>query len=294
VKAMRRRLVCTLLLSISALAVGYGETGFRVSAGNLFNEGQPFPFAIASFDFGARNRFGATGFVAIDAGGGVSASAEEDANSASGYARLRVGRLFGLNSLAVLLSARGATGDAESAAQAVSGLSLPLSLNGESVSLSLEPGLEIDPSEAGYYQAFGSMTASVSAGDTVLRPGLYASARGNRDGTTAIAFKPSGGISWYPGIPATAGLSVEFIRSTAEDSAVLTAWGSVSPTELLLVSGESAILFQNGRIETDENVTIEILVPGDGLLRVSLPVEVRFQTGPALRVSVSAGCSFRF
>ncbi len=293
-KAMHRRLVGTLLLSITALAVGYGETGFRVSAGNLLNEGQSFPFAIASFDFDARGRFGATGFAAVDAGGDGFVSAEEDANSASGYARLRIGRLFGLNSLAVMLSARAATGDAESAAQSLSGLSLPLSLNGESVSLSLEPGVEIDPSDAGYYQAFGSMTASVSAGDTVLRPGLYASARRNRDGTTVTVFKPSGGISWYPGIPAAAGMSAEFTRSTAEDSTVLTAWASASPTERLLFSGESAILSQNGRIETDERLTIEILLPGDGGVRVSLPVEGRVQTGPALRISVSAGCSFRF
>lgn len=273
----------------------YADIGLTLAGGGSYLDSEAKAFGEASADGGGRFRLGDAGYLELSAGGAARYYGPSEDFAATGSAMVRLGRLFGLNAAALRLAASGLTGYPDAEDSAALEASIPLTFNGTSASLSLEPGAVWDPLPTGYAGAYLRGFASFQAGDSVLKPGFALSYTRYRDGLDILGISPSAGVSWYPGIPATAGLSLSVSRDSDLANGSTTWYGSagvnasVSVSSALLLSGDVTAGLSEEGPWTETALGLETFFPGEGKNRLSIPVKARILTGGDFGFEVTAG-----
>jgi len=260
----------------------FAGTGIEVSWGALIGDDPVEPLATASFDADARYRVGASGYTAFGAEGSLNVVGDEPSVGGQGTAYARFGGLVGLHSISARLGLSGSVGDTLTDDLAAISLSVPLTLNGESASLYLEPGVTWDPTSEGYALVGLTAFSTLAVGNAVLKPGVRFSYAEYDDGTLSVVMTPSAGFSWYPLVPASAGgslsLTREYLRETRtiRYSGEARVWLAISVSPLLLVSAEGSLGYDGSDLSGEGLIKLAFYAPRPEGNRLSFPVEIRY------------------
>jgi hypothetical protein len=206
-------------LALLVLVPGlHGETILDFSLDTAVSGGEFTPSLAAGIETTAQ-RLGDRGpSLYFDFSADASRDLLDSGYSGQAEAELAAYTLFGRTNLGLKLETVGVLPSSSIAGSAVAALSLPVTLNGPTLSFSIMPTLSIDPLDSGY-ESFGlASSLSIMAGSFVLKPGFGFSIIRPWNGGIAYALKPGMEIAWYPGFPVSLALSGEY-RINREDPA---------------------------------------------------------------------------
>jgi len=293
--AARRLLACAALMSAAGFCWAYDvEVDVGARAGSYL------PGALGAFSWNAAGFSGAlaagtsaAGELSCDSGGNPGIDASFRAESSLSFGSFVAGLRLEADTL------RSAEPQEESVELR---LSVPFTLNGSDVSLSLSPVLS-----AGFYddESLGlgfDFFASWAVGDFVLKPGAAISRSFSPDGSETLEVAPSLSFVWYPGIPVSADASAGWTRIESNAGASTTSFPvslfvSAVPFPWLCVAASyESEIGTSGLSSCRVEVEVELVRYGARGIAFHLPVaafyvldhdSVRF--GASARIGVSYG-----
>jgi hypothetical protein len=245
-----------------------------------------------------RNTIGASNFLRLSAEGYLRSIPDTLAESGAGELNALFTTSFG-NAVAGI-ELRGSTLWEELGTAQVLGVGAPITLNGDSLSISLTPGFEYSPGSDGYAAADASIQLAMPLADVILKPGAGAGVAFYADDTRSIALSPSVDVSWYPGIPVSGGIWTEYrMLLDGED---FPRNGEASG-KVFLAAGLSAHFLLSGSAfyswgvdgqtgETEIELTITPLPNAERIL--SIPLGMRCTRSDVSVLSLYAGLRFSF
>jgi len=193
----------------------------------------------------------------------------------------------------------GSYGDIESL---IFDASLPLNLNGASVSYALRPFIDIGFFDDEAWNGGAELTAAFLVGDFVVKPGASFGVTYFPDDSRALEVLPSIGLTWYPGLPVTGDFSFGWKRNSYSNGEVLDSYPlslalAIIPLPWLCVSGGYTALYSDSGISSYRiDAGIELTRYQGRGLNLHLPLLYYYSwsegAGGAFGVSIMVGFSF--
>lgn len=289
--------VCLLLLAQARVAVA--ETDIDLGLSSDLAGGTLSPSAVMGIDTGFRLAGGEGRAFALDFSAEGAYSLLDPWFSGSANLEISAYRMSGPANLGLRLQTVAVLPATALPGSLAFALSLPFTLNGPGLSLSLAPVVSIDPLDTGYGSFGLDSGISFMVGNLVLKPGLGFALIYPWSGGTILSFKPGLTAAWYPGIPLSLEISGEYRMSTGDaalpvDALELKGSLAAAPVPWLLLTCLASSSM--GSLTTESSLSLEAsftLARKDGGRELALPLMLGYESSAA-GTGISLGLGLRY